>query len=129
MKLEILETEQRNKKSTHIDSMDTKSILQLINEEDQTVALAVKKCIPQITKLIDACFERILTGGRIIYIGAGTSGRLGVLDASECPPTFGVPFELFQGLIAGGNDALLKAKEGAEDNRELGKADRIKHSV
>lgn len=119
MNLDRLETEQRNQNTMNIDTLSTQDILTVINNEDKKVAEVVEKSIPQITKLVDACFERLMKGGRVIYIGAGTSGRLGVLDASECPPTYGVDFELFRGLIAGGYPALLKAQEGAEDNPNL----------
>lgn len=121
--LKILETEQVNPNSQNIDIMDTIDILNIINREDQTVALAVKKVLPQIAELVDHIHERMMRGGRVIYIGAGTSGRLGVLDASECPPTYGVGASLVQGIIAGGFSALLKAKEGAEDSLELARHD------
>lgn len=119
MNLYKLDTEQRNQASMYIDKMETKDILQIINNEDKKVPYIVEKCIPEITVLIDECYKRLANGGRIIYIGAGTSGRLGVLDASECPPTYGVDDNLFTGLIAGGYPALLKAQEGAEDDLEL----------
>lgn len=119
MKIENFETEQINENSLHIDEMPTVQILNVINNEDQKVAFCVTKVIPKLAKMIDELYSRIQNGGRLIYIGAGTSGRLGVLDASECPPTFGVSPELIQGRIAGGFDALLTAKEGAEDSEEL----------
>lgn len=119
MDLNSLDTEQQNKNSLTIDTMSTSEILYTINQEDQKIAEIVKACIPVITKLVDEISERMLKGGRLIYIGAGTSGRLGVLDASECPPTYGVSPDLIQGLIAGGYGALLKAKEGAEDSEQL----------
>lgn len=125
MNLDKLDTEQRNQNTFNIDTLPTQDILTLINNEDKKVAYTVEQVIPQITCLVDECFERLLKGGRVIYIGAGTSGRLGVLDASECPPTYGVSFELFRGLIAGGFPALLKAQEGAEDSMELCKKDLI----
>jgi len=121
--LNVLETEQVNENSKNIDVMSTIEMLQTINNEDKKVAYAVEKVIPQIAKLVDEIHERMKQGGRVIYIGAGTSGRLGILDASECPPTYGVSYELVQGLIAGGEEALLKAKEGAEDSKQLGKED------
>jgi N-acetylmuramic acid 6-phosphate etherase len=99
--------------------MDTMDILNIINEEDKTVAYAVEKTLPDVALLINAIYPRMEEDGRVIYIGAGTSGRLGVLDASECPPTYGVDASLIQGLIAGGFGALLKAKEGAEDDPAL----------
>lgn len=100
---------------TDLDRMSTRSILEGINAEDSTVPAAVEKCIPQIEKLVDGMVERIRRGGRVFYIGAGTSGRLGVVDASEIPPTYGAPFDLFIGLIAGGDGAIRRAVEGAED--------------
>jgi N-acetylmuramic acid 6-phosphate etherase len=103
--------------------MNTMDMLHVINREDQTVALAVKKVLPAVAALIDSIYKRMIRGGRVIYIGAGTSGRLGVLDASECPPTYGVDPSLIQGLIAGGFSALLKAKEGAEDDPKLASHD------
>ncbi|MGL4662851.1 MAG: N-acetylmuramic acid 6-phosphate etherase [Culicoidibacterales bacterium] len=119
MNIEKLDTEKRNTNSLHIDSMSSIEIATLINDEDQTVAYAVKEVLPEVAQIIDAGVEVIENGGKIFYIGAGTSGRLGVLDASECPPTYGVPSTLIQGLIAGGDEAFLKAIEGAEDNLEL----------
>lgn len=121
--LTVLETEQRNENTKNIDSMGTKEILETINREDQKIANAVAKTIPTITKLVDEAATRMQQGGRIIYIGAGTSGRLGILDASECPPTYGVSPTLVQGLIAGGKEAILVAKEGAEDSQELARED------
>ncbi|GAA0068250.1 N-acetylmuramic acid 6-phosphate etherase [Clostridium perfringens] len=114
-----LVTENRNINTMDIDKISTVEMLEKINNEDKNVPLAVKKEIPQIAELIEKAVERMRKGGRIIYIGAGTSGRLGVLDASECPPTYGVEPELIQGVIAGGEEAMFKAKEGAEDSEEL----------
>ncbi len=114
-----LVTENRNINTMDIDKISTVEMLEKINNEDKNVPLAVKKEIPQIAELIEKAVERMRKGGRIIYIGAGTSGRLGVLDASECPPTYGVESELVQGVIAGGEEAMFKAKEGAEDSEEL----------
>lgn len=119
MELRNLETEQMNEASKHIDEMPTTDILNVINNEDQHIAQCVNKVIPKLSVLIDQIHERMLRGGRVFYIGAGTSGRLGVLDASECPPTYGVSTDLIKGLIAGGYPALLKAKEGAEDSLTL----------
>lgn len=99
MKLTQLDTEKINKKSLHIDEMTTIDILKFINEEDQKVALAVNKSLNQIEKAIDWIYEKMCLGGRLIYIGAGTSGRLGILDASECPPTYGVDSFLFKELL------------------------------
>lgn len=114
-----LVTENRNINTMDIDKISTVEMLEKINNEDKNVPLAVKKEIPQIAELIEKAVERMRKGGRIIYIGAGTSGRLGVLDASECPPTYGVEPELVQGVIAGGEESMFKAKEGAEDSEEL----------
>lgn len=100
----------------HLEKMSTVEILSNINAEDQTVALRVKDCIPAIEKLVEDIVIRMMEGGRLFYIGAGTSGRLGILDASECPPTFGVPHDQVIGLIAGGDAAIRKARENAEDN-------------
>lgn len=120
MKLEALLTEQSNPASAQIDQVPTLEMLRIINEEDKKVALAVEAALPQIAKAVDAIVEKLSQGGRLFYTGAGTSGRLGVLDASECAPTYNVPPELVQGFIAGGDKALRKAVEGAEDSRELG---------
>jgi len=110
-------TEERNPLTTDIDTLPTHDMLMLINAEDQKVALAVRDELPNIAAAVDAINSRMQRGGRLIYIGAGTSGRLGVLDASECPPTFGTPPELVVGLIAGGDLALTEAIEGAEDDQ------------
>ncbi len=103
--------------------------MRLINDEDKLVALAVEKVLAEIAKTIDAVVERLQNGGRLFYVGTGTSGRLGVLDASEIPPTFGVSYDLVQGVIAGGYDALYKATESSEDNREAGAEDLKKRGV
>lgn len=121
--LNTLVTEQTNPNSRDIDRMDTLGILRIINREDQTVAFAVEKVLPEVSVLVDRAYERMTGGGRVIYMGAGTSGRLGILDASECPPTYGVDASLVQGMIAGGFSALIKAKEGAEDSPGLGRRD------
>ena len=121
--LNQLITEQRNPNSMQLDSLSAQELVALINREDQQVALAVEKCLPQIASAVEkivAAFER---GGRLVYVGAGTSGRLGVLDASECPPTYGVKPEMVVGLIAGGDYALRHPIEGAEDNVQQGQAD------
>ncbi|TDP59503.1 N-acetylmuramic acid 6-phosphate etherase [Flavobacterium dankookense] len=107
--------------SSHYDSLETMSVIDLltnINNEDKTVPLAVEKALPQIENLVTKVVEKLKLGGRLFYIGAGTSGRLGIVDASECPPTFGVPFDLVNGIIAGGDKAIRRAVENAEDNRE-----------
>ena len=114
-----LTTEQVNPATAHIDSCSTLEMVRLINDEDKKVATAVESVLPEIARAVDAIAESFSRGGRLFYIGAGTSGRLGVLDASECPPTFGVNPDMVQGLIAGGERALIKAVEGAEDNRQL----------
>jgi len=111
-------TTERDSHYNHLEQMTVVEILQNINKEDQTVALSVSKAIPQIEKLATVITERMKAGGRLFYIGAGTSGRLGVVDASECPPTFGVPFDMVVGIIAGGDGAIRKAVEFAEDDAE-----------
>lgn len=112
-------TEKRNLNTKDIDKVSTLEMVRKINDEDKLVAYAVEKELPQISEAIDKIAEAINNGGRLIYCGAGTSGRLGILDASECPPTYGVSPELVQGMIAGGIEAIFKAKEGAEDSKEL----------
>ncbi|MEO6803050.1 MAG: N-acetylmuramic acid 6-phosphate etherase, partial [Granulicella sp.] len=114
--LSQLLTEARNPASTHIDELPTLDMLRLINDEDATVAAAVAAELPRIAQAVDAITARFAQGGRLFYIGAGTSGRLGVLDASECPPTFSVPPTLFQGIIAGGDPALRTSSEQTEDS-------------
>jgi N-acetylmuramic acid 6-phosphate etherase len=121
--LETLLTETRNPASEHLDELPTLEMLELINAEDAKVAGAVHAELAQIAKAVDAIAERFRRGGRMFYIGAGTSGRLGVLDASECPPTFSVPAELVQGLIAGGDSALRLSSEHSEDSHEEGARD------
>ncbi len=112
-----------------LDSMSTHDVLQAINAEDQLVALAVKEVIPQITQLVDRIYQRFSAGGRLFYLGAGTSGRMGVLDASEIPPTFGYPHDRVIGLIAGGDAAIRKAVEYAEDDREQGWKDLLAYDI
>jgi N-acetylmuramic acid 6-phosphate etherase len=121
--LSQLVSEERNPATMGLDLMSTVDLLTTINDEDRTVANAVAKTIPEIARAVDAIAAAFSAGGRLIYMGAGTSGRLGVLDASECPPTFGVPYGMVVGLIAGGPDALLRATEGAEDRAGDGVAD------
>lgn len=116
----MLRTEMRNEKSMHIDKMDTIDMVRVMNEENMNSVLAVEKALPQVAKAIDAISAAIEKGGKLIYIGAGTSGRLGIADAAECPPTFGVPHELVQGIIAGGKERVFKAGENEEDNFEKG---------
>ena len=115
--LSTLITEQRNPNSMHIDSLSALEIAQLMNQEDKQVPLAIEKCLPQIAQAVERIVAAFQQGGRLVYIGAGTSGRLGVLDASECPPTFGVSPEMVKGIIAGGERALRHPIEGAEDSK------------
>ena len=117
--LRKLTTEQRNPRSAEIDKADSAGIARIINEEDKTVAPAIEKELDRIAPLIDAAAEALASGGRIVYIGAGTSGRLGVLDAAECRPTYGVDDNTIIGLIAGGRSAMFSAVEGAEDSLTL----------
>lgn len=118
-----LATEQRNKNSMDIDAKSTAEILKIINSEDKTVPLAVEKEIPYIEQAVEIVVEALKNGGRLLYFGAGTSGRLGVVDASECPPTFGTPYGMIDGFIAGGKEAMFRAQEGAEDYEEYGARD------
>ncbi len=113
-----ISTEDRNKNTKNIDIVSTEEMLRLLNIEDKKVPSAVEKAIPQIAAVVDIVTEAFAQGGRLFYIGAGTSGRLGVLDASECPPTFGVPNDLVIGIIAGGDMALRTSSEGVEDSKE-----------
>lgn len=112
-------TTESSSKHTDLEKKTVKELLLGINEEDKLVPLAVEKAIPQIEKLVTQIVEKLKLGGRLFYIGAGTSGRLGVVDASECPPTYGVPYDMVIGIIAGGDGAIRKAVEGAEDSKEL----------
>ncbi len=121
--MELPVTEQENPKTVAIDRVSTLDAARLINDEDKTVALAIEKVLPEIALVIDKVVERLQNRGRLFYVGTGTSGRLGVLDASEIPPTFGVSHDLIQGVIAGGYDALYKATESSEDDREAGSED------
>ena len=118
-----LTTEKINPATAHIDECTTLEMVKLINDEDKKVAAAVENVLPEIARAVDVIAESFKRGGRLFYIGAGTSGRLGVLDASECPPTFGVNPDMVQGLIAGGEGALIRAVEGAEDNFNLAAED------
>ncbi|MBS4798672.1 MAG: N-acetylmuramic acid 6-phosphate etherase [Haemophilus parainfluenzae] len=115
--LSTLITEQRNPNSMNVDCLSALEIVQLMNEEDKQVPVAIKKCLPQIAQAVECIVAAFQQGGRLVYIGAGTSGRLGVLDASECPPTFGVSPEMVKGIIAGGERALRHPIEGAEDSK------------
>ncbi len=123
--LKKLDTERRNPRTANIDTLSSLEMAKLINAEDHHCAEAVEAVLPQIAQSIDIIYEKIRSGGRLFYAGAGTSGRLGVLDAAECPPTYGVDPGLVVGLIAGGPPAFLKAVEGAEDSAELGRNDLI----
>ena len=116
-------TEQANPRSENLSSLSSAEIVQLMNDEDATVADAVRRVLPNIAMAIEAIVQRLKSGGRLFYIGTGTSGRLGVLDASECPPTFGVPTELVQGVIAGGYDACYRAVEASEDDARASETD------
>jgi N-acetylmuramic acid 6-phosphate etherase len=131
MKLDLtsLTTEQRNTHSNSIDTLGTQDILQMINREDESVSLAVKKVLPQISAAVDLIYEAFKNNGRLFYIGAGTSGRLGVIDAAECPPTFSTPPDLVQAIIAGGAEAMFEAIEGAEDDSEQGRSDLLARTL
>lgn len=119
----MLKTEMRNPNTTHIDKMTTAEMLKAISDENYNAVRAVEAALPLIAPVVDAISESIASGGRLFFIGAGTSGRLGVLDAAECPPTFGVPTDMVNGIIAGGMNCMFKAAENAEDIYENGKAD------
>ncbi|EMG28701.1 N-acetylmuramic acid-6-phosphate etherase [Listeria fleischmannii 1991] len=121
--LENLSTEKRNEKTLHLDELDVNEVLAIMNEEDSKVAESIKPALPEIAKIVRGTINSFNNGGRLIYMGAGTSGRLGVLDAVECVPTFGVPKEQVVGLIAGGDKAFVEAVEGAEDSVQLGEDD------
>ena len=127
MELSRLDTEQRNPRTSHIDTLPTLEMVTLINEEDHRCADAVQAVLPEIARSIDVIYDKIRQGGRLFYCGAGTSGRLGVLDAAECPPTYGVDPGLVVALIAGGESAFIRAIEGAEDNPDLGAQDLKDH--
>ena len=116
-------------KYDHLEKMSSGELLRNINKEDQTVPMAVEKELPAIEAFVEACFERMKQGGRLFYIGAGTSGRLGIVDASECPPTFGVPHGLVIGIIAGGDSAIRKAVEFAEDDTQQGWKDLLEYDI
>jgi N-acetylmuramic acid 6-phosphate etherase len=126
---EGLRPTERPSRHRHLETMDTAALLRAMNGEDRTVAEAVARALPALEALVDATADRLLAGGRLFYLGAGTSGRLGVVDASECPPTFGVPQGLVVGLIAGGDGAIRRAVEGAEDDPEGGWRDLRAHGV
>ena len=121
--LKSLTTERRNPNTMNIDTLNSLEIIKIMNSEDKKVTLAIEKELPAIAEAIDYCKSSFEKGGRIIYMGAGTSGRIGLLDAVECPPTYNTPNDRIIGLISGGKDAFIKAAEGAEDSAELGKED------
>ena len=123
VKLDSISTEQRNPATSHIDEVSTLEIVRLMNQEDKKVALAVEAELPQIAKAVDVIYTALQSGGRLIYCGCGTSGRLGVLDAAECLPTFGAGRDMVDAVIAGGQSAMLVPVKGAEDNRDLGRED------
>lgn len=120
---EIITTENINENTSDIDLLDSFGIVSLINQEDMKVAMEVNKALPKIAEAVDIISDNFLKGGRLFYFGAGTSGRLGVLDASECPPTFNTSLDIVQGIIAGGDEAIKNAIEGAEDSLELARKD------
>jgi len=127
--MDFTKTTEQDSNYYHLEKMSVSELLININNEDKTVPFAVEKAIPQIELLIEQVIIKLKSGGRLFYIGAGTSGRLGILDASECPPTFGVPHELVVGLIAGGDSAIRKAVEFAEDSTTQGWKDLQEHSI
>lgn len=114
----MLKTEMRNPRTKHFDKMDTADMLRIMNEENMNAVKAVGECMDEIARAVDAVSAAFALGGRLFYVGAGTSGRLGVIDAAECPPTFGVDYDKVIGIIAGGKDAMFKANEGGEDSAE-----------
>lgn len=129
LNLEKLSTEARNPASSRIDKLDTLSMMRVMNDEDQKTALAVKAILPDIALAVDVIAARLKTGGRLFYMGSGTSGRLGILDAVECPPTYSTDPDLVQGLIAGGKEAIFRAREWAEDSLDKGADDIISHDL
>jgi N-acetylmuramic acid 6-phosphate etherase len=127
--MNFIKTTEQASKHDHLEKMSVKELLFNINQEDQTVPLAVEKALPQIELLVTELVAKMKNSGRIFYIGAGTSGRLGIVDASECPPTFGVPFDLVNGIIAGGDHAIRRAVENAEDNATQAWIDLQAHQI
>lgn len=127
--MSFIRTTEQSSKYEHLEKMPVAELLANINNEDKTVPLAVEKALPQIEALVTTVVTQLKKGGRLFYIGAGTSGRLGIVDASECPPTFGVPFDLVIGLIAGGDTAIRRAVEFAEDDREAAWADLSAYNI
>jgi N-acetylmuramic acid 6-phosphate etherase len=124
-----LSTEQRNPRSMEIDAKSTKEIIKIINDEDKLVPYAVEQELPYIEQAVEIIVKALKGGGRLLYFGAGTSGRLGVVDASECPPTFGTPYGMIEGFIAGGKEAMFRAQEGAEDKEEKGASEVVAANV
>ena len=129
IKRETLKTEQENENTVSIDQLSIPEILKTINDEDQTISSAVRESLPEIEKVVNYAKTALVGGGRVFYIGAGTSGRLGVLDASECPPTYSVPTDWFIGIIAGGDKALRQSIEGAEDQSDSSIEDLKKYKI
>ena len=123
MRLKVLKTERRNRATENFDSMTSLEMVQVMNREDAAVPRAIKRVLPDIARAVDVISECFVKGGRLIYVGTGTSGRIGALDAAECPPTFGIRVEMVQFMIAGGDNALVHAAEASEDSAELGKSD------
>ncbi len=129
LNMNFTKTTEQSSNYEHLERMSISDLLLHINTEDQTVPFAVQKALPQIETLVTTVVEKMKLGGRLFYIGAGTSGRLGIVDASECPPTFGVPFELVNGIIAGGDQAIRRAVENAEDNTTQAWIDLQEHHI
>jgi len=127
--LSKLSSEERNPDTMELDTLSSIELVSAINQQDKLVPLAIEKELPQIAKAVDVISDAFRSGGRLLYTGAGTSGRLGILDASECPPTFGVAEDMVIGLIAGGSDAVFRSKENAEDSPEAAKLDLIEHTL
>ena len=127
--MEFIKITESDSNHNNLELKTTKDLVNIINSEDITIAKSVKKILPKLTELIDNIYKKMLNGGRLFYIGAGTSGRLGILDASECPPTFGVSDKLVIGLIAGGDKAIRKSQEFAEDNLKQGWLDLLRHKI
>ncbi|MEE1899939.1 N-acetylmuramic acid 6-phosphate etherase [Flavobacterium rakeshii] len=127
--MSFTKTTEQSSKYEHLEKMSVSELLHNINNEDKTVPLAIEKALPKIEALIEQIIPKMKDGGRLFYIGAGTSGRLGIVDASECPPTFGVPFDLVIGLIAGGDTAIRKAVEFAEDDKEQAWKDLSEYNI
>ena len=127
--MNFTKTTEQSSKYEHLEQMSVSELLTNINTEDQTVPFAVQKSLPQIEAIVTKVVEKMKLGGRLFYIGAGTSGRLGIVDASECPPTFGVPFDLVNGIIAGGDQAIRRAVENAEDNTTQAWIDLQDHQI